>query len=451
MRKLSVLLSMIVMLALLLTACGGEETTTSVPSTNVPPVTVESTATEDMSGTQTPSGTEASGTAGVPVTGENNPSRVTNMMDFTVWNQNGEQVGEVDDFVLDLDNTRISYVVVGTGGFADLGEKTVLIPWNQLQLQTGAGDTTGGQQNAFILLADPEFLQNAPDTDINSVLPGMGQSAGDWDADIRNFWTTGQVPGGTGTDTGTQAANTPAAGETTAAPEMTATSGTGGATGNETATSSGTTGGTGTGTGTGTQGSGDKLQGVMLASEVIGSTITIGNGQGQGVGNGTGGASSTAMPDTTATTTTGTGTETTGTATTDMTATPSTGGTGTGNSGTGGTMTGTTATIEDMIVDTATGDIRYLVLNTPFEDGDRWIPVPLSLLRWDASTNGFLFVANANALQNAPFFSEDQFPDTSTTGWDTDFSTFWQNNGGSGSTDGTSSGGVADTTATPTP
>src|SRR5215208_3392244 len=118
MRKLSIFLSTFVLLALLLTACGGEETSTSVPSTDVPPITAEVTSTEAVM--ETPAGTDTTTTPGVPVTGANNTSRVTNLLDFTVWNQNGDQVGDVEDLVLDLDNVNISYAVVGTGGFMDL-------------------------------------------------------------------------------------------------------------------------------------------------------------------------------------------------------------------------------------------------------------------------------------------------------------------------------------------
>src|SRR5512138_2847168 len=119
MRKFSLLLSTIVVLALALTACGGQQTSTSVPSTNVPPVTVESTST--TAATEAPSTT---GTAGVPVTGAENPSRVSKLMSFQVMDQSGNQVGTANDLVIDLDNCRVAYVVVNTTS----GSKTVLIP-----------------------------------------------------------------------------------------------------------------------------------------------------------------------------------------------------------------------------------------------------------------------------------------------------------------------------------
>ena len=441
MRRFSLLLSTIVVLALLLTACGGEQTSTSVPSTNVPPVTVEATETTSATEAPTEAATEAP-TSGVPVTGENNPSRLSTMMNMPLFNQNNEQVGQVQDLVLDLDNTRVAYLVVSTSGSA--GNKTVLVPWDSLQLQTVASTSATSQGNSFVLLADPNFLNNATDVDVTTLLPGMCQQAGTWDVDIRNFWESGAMP------SSTQSANTPSSGTSATATSNTGTVGT-----ESTATATSASGGTGAVNSTATpststsntQGQGvgqaGKVQGVVLASQVIGTTITF-NNQGQG--------QTTAMPDTTATATTGgtggavaTATSSTGGTGAVATATSgtSTGGTGTGNSSVGATQ----GTVQDVIVDTTTGDLQYLVITTS-DDNTRWIPIPIGFLRCDSTTNGYVLMISPNALQNAPAFAEDQFPDTSTTGWDTEFSTFWQNNGG---TSGTGTGGVTASTATPTP
>ena len=372
MRKLSLIFSILEVVAMMLTACGGEQTNTPAPQVTLD-TTVTSEVPESTETVMVPDDTTT--TPGVPVTGGENPSRVTTQLDLDVWNENGEQVGEVDDMILDLDNSRVAYVVVGTGGFLDIGEKDVLVPWASLQLQTEPGDATGGQL-AFVLQGDPELLKNSPDVDIVSILPAMGEPAGDWDIDIRNFWETGVVPA-------TQPAN-----ETTV-PEMTAT----------------TDPNSGSGTG---QGQVVELQGVVLASDVLGSSIMI--GQSQGVGQGLDQATA-VVP------TLGSETAVPGAAT----ATPDL--SGTGNVG----SDDVSATIEDMIIDTDTGDIQYLVLDTSFTDGERWIPVPLGFLQWDATNQSFIVKVNANALQNAPFFEEDQFPDTSADGWDVDFSDFWNN------------------------
>jgi sporulation protein YlmC with PRC-barrel domain len=415
MSKISLLLSMFVLVAMVLAACGGGPTSTNVAE-SPPPVTID--VTEDMSGTATDSPTEAATepgttteTPGVPVTGEVNPARLSNQLDFTVWSQDGEQIGEVDDMVLDLDNTQVAYVVVGTGGFLDLGERDILVPWNSLQLQTGTGETTGGQQNAFILQTDVEVFSNAPDFDLDANLPQAGQPAADWDVDIRTYWESGGATGGT--------ANTPAAGETPAV-DMTATANTPDA-GQATATGDA---GQGTGLATETlaadQGTGENLaggqdlQGVVLASEVLDSTITLspGEGQGQGQGQATADPNATVDPNATADPN----------ATVDPNATAATedAGQGVGN---------IEGTVDDMIVAVDTGEIQYIVVDVTLDEGQRWIPVPLSAIQWDVANGAFLINANPATFRDAPFFENGQYPDTTVSGWNSEFDTFWQSNG----------------------
>jgi sporulation protein YlmC with PRC-barrel domain len=436
MRKLSIFLSTFILLALLLTACGGEETSTSVPSTEVPPITAEVTSTTEAVMTETPAGTDMTTTPAVPVTGGNNPSRVSNLMDFTVVDQNGDQVGDVDDLVLDFDNVNISYVVITTGGSLDLGDKKVFIPWDQLQL-----DST--QEGTFTLLADTEMLKNAPDVDLTSALPAMGEPAADWDADIRSFWESGASSGTGTTMTDTPSANTPAVEATntsTTTTEMTATP-------TSSAASS-------SGTGQGASGF-DKLQGVMLASDVIGATVEIspqgnepGSGQAAATATPGGSALATATPggSALATSTPGGTTLATNTPSAEATATTTT---GTGNSGSNGSdLNNIQATVSDVIVDSTSGEILFLVINGASTDVERLIPVPIGFLQWDPTNEAFVIKISGNALQNAPAFTQDQFPDTSSSGWDTEFNDFWQNQGtGSGAGVGT----VTAATATPTP
>ncbi|MDQ2692626.1 MAG: PRC-barrel domain-containing protein, partial [Chloroflexota bacterium] len=325
MRRISLLLSMLIVTALVLIACGGGPTSTNVAS-SPPPVTVD--ATEDMEVTATESPTDGTatqegtmtGTAGVPVTGDVNPARVSNQLDFTVWSQDGEQIGDVNDMILNLDDARVAYVIVGTGGFLDLGERDVLVPWTSLELQSGTGDTTGGQQNVFVLQGDVEAFRNAPDFDPGT-LPEMGQPATDWDMDLRTYWESGGT------------ANTPAA-------DATATQGTDQAT-----EPAATDPGLGTASADPSVGEAQALQGVVLASEVLGSTVNWGAPR-QGIG--------TAAPAGTAET-------------------------ATADPGSGTFEGNTTGTIEDMVADVDTGDILYIVITAILAEEERWIPVPLGL------------------------------------------------------------------------
>jgi sporulation protein YlmC with PRC-barrel domain len=462
MRKTSILLSILILTAMLLAACGGGATSTNVVE-SPPPVTVD--VTETMEATEAPTeAATAEGTAtepGVPVTGGVNPARLSNQLDFTVWSQDGEQIGEVDDMVLDLGNTSVAYVVVSTAGFLDLGDRTVLVPWNSLDLQTGTGagqatavpdtgndndnangndnanangndnanantngndnantndSSTGipaGQQNAFILLTDLDTFRNAPDFDL-ATLPQMGQAAGDWDIDIRNYWQGGAAGG---------AANTPEAGAT-AEGTATAEVGAGTATAEPAATAD-------AGADTG---QGQALQGVVLATEVLGSTLTIGAG--------TGTEQATAVPGT------NDNGNSNGNANENGNANGNDNANTNGNDNGTGTGTGLdtmTATIEDMIVAIDTGEILYIVINAAFTDGERWIPVPLAWFQWDAATGGFAFNAGGAMLQSAPFFLGDQFPDTTAPDWSGEFDTFWQNQ----TPGNTNDAGGAEATATP--
>ena len=266
MRKVTLLLSTLVLAAMVLAACGGGTTSTTVAPTQSMP-TEASTATEMP--TEMPVATE---TAGVPVTGSVNPSLVSNEMNFDVMDQSGNKIAKVNDMVLDLDTTSVAYVVVDTGGLLGVGGKKVAVPWNNLMIQagtstgtgmtgtatsapttggsdtatsapteaataapttsssdtatsapteaataaptTGTGSTVIGEQSVFILQTDPSALNNAPDFD-PAMLPQMGQSASGWDSAIVSYWQG--VGTGSGSGTGS---NTPAP-QGTVVPDMT--------------------------------------------------------------------------------------------------------------------------------------------------------------------------------------------------------------------------------------
>lgn len=496
MKKITLLLSTLILSAMVLAACGGGPTSTNVAPT-VPPITAEVTEPATEMPTEMPTEPMATETAGVPVTGEINPARVSNQMQFSVVDQTGNQVGTAQDMILDLDNTSVAYVIVNAGSALGTGRE-VAVPWGMLQLQTGAGTGTGtgmeataaptdagtgeataaptdaggiatvaptdtdgmatgeataaptdagmataaptdagagmgiSGENVFVLQTDPSALENAPEFDPGT-LPQMGQSVSGWDAALLSYWQGA----GTGTGSGAQA---------TTAPEMTATTDTGtggtGTTGTATAAPTDATGtataaptdASGAGTGTGMQGIA-ALQGVALASDVIGSTVTV-SSMGAGTGTGTG-TEATAAPTDASGMATAAPTDASGTGA--ATAAP------TDASGTGTGMTeNVSGTVEDLIVDTASGNILYVVFNATLDGGERVIPVPVSMFQWDAGTQGLVLNTDAVTLQGAPNFEDGQFPDTTMSGWNSEIDSFWQNNG-----DNSGSGSGGEATATP--
>ena len=400
MRKLAVLLSVLVLAAMILAACGGEETSTNVPSTSVPPVTAAVTSTSELStATEAPVETTATSTtstpdtSGIPVTGGADSDRLSNELHFTVWDQSGKQVGKVDDMVLDLSKAKVIYVVVNAGG------KKIPVPWAFLKVgPASASSYPNEQQNAFTLQADTNTLKNAPVLDLKNV-PELGAEPDSWDISFRKYWE--------GNSGATSSSNTPSPAGT-AVTDMTAT-----------ATSTSNVAGNATSTpatsldasqGTGTDQGAISIQGVQLASKVLGAKLTVGVPSL---------SLSTSTPD--ASTGLAISTPSTSTSTKNL-----------------------SASIDDLIVNTDSGDIMYIVVKTNFDDGEHLIPVPLRPLQWDAENKAFILNIEAAMLQNAPFFQKDQFPDLTMAGWNSEFDSFWQNNGSGGS-----SGTGTQATATP--
>lgn len=67
------------------------------------------------------------------------------LLDVPVYLANGKRVGDVEDLVLSP-NGRISGVVLGVGGFLEVGERDVLVPYRNIVI--GASNRTYGGRGA---------------------------------------------------------------------------------------------------------------------------------------------------------------------------------------------------------------------------------------------------------------------------------------------------------------
>lgn len=70
-----------------------------------------------------------------------------------VQNQAGEDLGELNELMIDLEKGRIAYAVLSFGGFLGLGDKLFALPWEALAISAG-GDF-------FILNVPRERLEQA--------------------------------------------------------------------------------------------------------------------------------------------------------------------------------------------------------------------------------------------------------------------------------------------------
>jgi sporulation protein YlmC with PRC-barrel domain len=60
--------------------------------------------------------------------------RVDQLVGKSVYNSAGERVGEIDEVVVNRSN-RATAAVVGVGGFVGIGEKKVVVPFDNMRMQ----------------------------------------------------------------------------------------------------------------------------------------------------------------------------------------------------------------------------------------------------------------------------------------------------------------------------
>lgn len=87
-----------------------------------------------------------------------------------VKNAQGESLGEIKDFMLDINTGRVSYAVVSFGGFLGMGDKLFAVPLEAMNLDT--------DDECFILNIDKERLEQAP-----------GFDKDDWPSTANPQWT----------------------------------------------------------------------------------------------------------------------------------------------------------------------------------------------------------------------------------------------------------------------
>jgi hypothetical protein len=77
-----------------------------------------------------------------------------------VYNDKNEKIGSIDDVIITPDK-KLSYAVVGTGGFVGLGKHDVVIPMKQLQEQDGKFALPGATKETLKALPAFEYAKSA--------------------------------------------------------------------------------------------------------------------------------------------------------------------------------------------------------------------------------------------------------------------------------------------------
>jgi len=74
-----------------------------------------------------------------------------------VQNSAGEDLGKVNEIMIDIPSGKVAYAVLSFGGFLGMGNKLFALPWSALRLDE--------DKKHFVLGVDKKKLENAPGFD----------------------------------------------------------------------------------------------------------------------------------------------------------------------------------------------------------------------------------------------------------------------------------------------
>jgi Uncharacterized conserved protein len=101
----------------------------------------------------------------------------TTLAGDSVVNMKADNLGKLEEIMLDTETGQIAYGVLSFGGFLGVGNKLFAIPWSTLKLDT--------ERKCFVLDVDKEVLNNAPGFDKDR-WPDMSDV--EWAAKIHSYY-----------------------------------------------------------------------------------------------------------------------------------------------------------------------------------------------------------------------------------------------------------------------
>jgi sporulation protein YlmC with PRC-barrel domain len=96
-----------------------------------------------------------------------------------VYNLEDEEVGDIEDIMLDVRSGTVCYAVLSFGGFFGMGGKLFAVPWRALALDT--------ENKRFVLDVTKERLKDAPGFDKDR-WPNMADQS--WAKEIHTYYGT---------------------------------------------------------------------------------------------------------------------------------------------------------------------------------------------------------------------------------------------------------------------
>lgn len=98
----------------------------------------------------------------LPAQAQQDLAQLEQMIGQPLYNQDGEQLGDIDELAQDR-NTGQTVAVVSTGGFLGLGEEQIAVPTDRIQVENGRATTvqpTSQQDLEQMASFDPQQYQS---------------------------------------------------------------------------------------------------------------------------------------------------------------------------------------------------------------------------------------------------------------------------------------------------
>lgn len=97
--------------------------------------------------------------------------RASRIIGSAVYNTQGEEIGKIEDVMLDKTSNSVMYGVIGFGGFLGMGEKYHPIPWSSLNYYKDKG--------GYVVPYTKDQLKQAPAHSLSELTENDGLGARD--------------------------------------------------------------------------------------------------------------------------------------------------------------------------------------------------------------------------------------------------------------------------------
>jgi sporulation protein YlmC with PRC-barrel domain len=131
------------------------------PAAEQPATTTEQTAAAEQPAAEQPATTTEQPAASADAGATAKPGEIlaSKLIGTTVMTSDNQNIGEINDIIIDVENQEAAQAIIGVGGFLGIGEKNVAIELNRLKV------TTDGATNArtVVLETTADELNQMPE------------------------------------------------------------------------------------------------------------------------------------------------------------------------------------------------------------------------------------------------------------------------------------------------